>query len=162
MTIRPRYTARVFIGRMRGRQYRFGEEEIMIFGLDAQILENRVGPEALHMIPVFNLAVSNGVVNAVSRSAGSGQGLVSNEEIQVLSSAFSRQMRAGTTSGTTQESRLACDCRSSRGRGAATSGRFRCNGSRKDEGWRVITGETWAEGQSRAMARQASNETHQV
>lgn len=44
----------------------------MIFGLDAQILENRVGPEAFHMIPVLDLAVSNGVVNAVSRATGSG------------------------------------------------------------------------------------------
>lgn len=44
----------------------------MIFGLNAQILENRVGPEAFHVIPILDLAVSNGVVNTISRATGSG------------------------------------------------------------------------------------------
>lgn len=30
--------------------YGFGEEEVVVFGLDAQILEDRVGPEPLHVI----------------------------------------------------------------------------------------------------------------
>lgn len=38
----------------------------MVFWLNAQVFEYRVRPEALHMIPVLNLTVANGVVNSVS------------------------------------------------------------------------------------------------
>jgi hypothetical protein len=60
--------------------YGFGEQEVVIFGFDAQILEYRVGPEPFHMVllsqfdslsfentyPVLDLAMSYGVVKSIS------------------------------------------------------------------------------------------------
>lgn len=56
----------------------------MVFRLDAEVLEDRVRPEAFHGIPVLDLTMANGVVDAITRSAGSSESLISDEEIQVL------------------------------------------------------------------------------
>ena len=38
----------------------------MILGLDAEVLEDGVGPEPLHVIPVLNLSMANRVVDTIS------------------------------------------------------------------------------------------------
>ena len=55
--------------------------------------------------PVVDLAVSNGVVDAIAGPGGGGQSFVSNEEVQVLSTTLPRQMAAGACAAG-QEGRL--------------------------------------------------------
>jgi len=38
----------------------------VVFGLDSEIFEYRIGPEALHVIPVLHLAMSDRVVYAIA------------------------------------------------------------------------------------------------
>lgn len=64
--------------------YGFGEEEVMVFGLDTKVLKNRIRPKSLHVIPVLDLAVSDGIVDAITGATTSGQSLITDEEIQVL------------------------------------------------------------------------------
>jgi hypothetical protein len=45
--------------------YWFCKEEIVVFGLDSEIFEYRIGPEALHVIPVLHLTMSDWVVSAI-------------------------------------------------------------------------------------------------
>lgn len=75
-----------------GMAYRFGEEEVMVFGLHAEVLENRVRPEALHVVPVLDLSVANGVVHTVSGATASSQSLITDEKVQVLGTTLSRQV----------------------------------------------------------------------
>lgn len=56
----------------------------MVFGLNAQVLENRLRPVPFHQVPVLNLTMTDGPVGTISRTVGRGQSLISNEEIQVL------------------------------------------------------------------------------
>jgi hypothetical protein len=37
----------------------------MILGLDVQVFEDRVRPELLHLIPILDLTMANGVIDAV-------------------------------------------------------------------------------------------------
>jgi hypothetical protein len=46
--------------------YWFCKEEIVVFGLNSEIFEYRIGPEALHVIPVLYLPMSDGVVYAIA------------------------------------------------------------------------------------------------
>lgn len=41
---------------------RLGEQEVVVFGLDAEVFEYRVGPVAFHVVPVLYLTVADGVV----------------------------------------------------------------------------------------------------
>lgn len=75
-----------------GVAYRFGKEEVVVFGLHAEVLKNRVRPKALHVVPVLDLPVSNGVVHTVPGAIASSQSLITNEEIQVLGTTLSRQV----------------------------------------------------------------------
>lgn len=70
----------------------------MVFGLAPQVLENRVFPKPLHVIPVFNLSVSNGIVDRVGRAVGGSEGLVSDVKVQVLGS-FTADVAAGRAFG---------------------------------------------------------------
>lgn len=56
----------------------------MVFWLCSQVLEDRLLPVPLHVIPVFNLAVSDGVVDSISGCLRVGEGLIADEEIEVL------------------------------------------------------------------------------
>jgi hypothetical protein len=38
----------------------------VVFGLDSEIFEYRIGPEALHVIPVLHLTMSDRVVYAIA------------------------------------------------------------------------------------------------
>jgi len=78
----------------------FGQQEMVVFGLYPQVLENGVGPEALHEIltaisirlarrlssiyPVIYLPVPDGIVDAIASTASCGKSLVPDEEVQVL------------------------------------------------------------------------------
>ena len=64
----------------------------MVFRLDSQVLEYRVGPEPLHLIPILDLAMPNWVVNAISGTVRSCKCFVTYEEIQVLCSSLHRQI----------------------------------------------------------------------
>jgi len=45
--------------------YWFCKEEVVVFGLDSEIFEYRIGPKALHVIPVLHLTMSDRVVYAI-------------------------------------------------------------------------------------------------
>ena len=66
------------------------EEEIVIFRLGPQVLEDRLLPVPLHVIPVLNLAMTDRIVDAVSRSLRVRKCLVADEEIKILDSALRR------------------------------------------------------------------------
>jgi len=52
--------------RARGPTYGFSQEEMVVFGLDAQVLEDGIGPESLHVVPVLNLAMADRVMKSVA------------------------------------------------------------------------------------------------
>jgi hypothetical protein len=78
--------------------YRFGEEEVVVLGLHAQIFEDRVRPETFHMVPVFNLSVADRVVDAIAWTTACSQGFIADKEIQVLCTTLRRQVGATPTS----------------------------------------------------------------
>lgn len=43
-------------------EWRFGEQEVMVAGLGAEILEDALLQEALHQVPIFDDTVSNGIL----------------------------------------------------------------------------------------------------
>jgi hypothetical protein len=47
--------------------YRLREQEVVVLRLDPQILENGVGPEALHVVPVLDLTMPDRIPDAISR-----------------------------------------------------------------------------------------------
>lgn len=72
------------------------------------------------MYPIVYLAVSNRILDTISRSRRRSQSFITNEEVQIFSPSLSMQMtsRAGTTS---QERRLVCNRGSSRARTAGAA-----------------------------------------
>lgn len=64
------------------------EEEVVIFRLSSQVLEDRLLPVPLHIIPVLNLAVSDRIVDAISRSLRIRKGLIADEEVEIFDSSL--------------------------------------------------------------------------
>jgi hypothetical protein len=62
----------------------------MVLGLGAQVFEDALLPVALHMIPVFDHSVANGVVYAIRFRVGDR--FVANKEVQVLNTALGGEM----------------------------------------------------------------------
>ena len=60
----------------------------MILWLRAQILEDRLLPVTLHMIPIVNHSMSDGIVDAVAWRLGVGEGFIADEEVEVLNTPF--------------------------------------------------------------------------
>jgi hypothetical protein len=60
----------------------------VILRLRPEILEDRLLPVPLHKIPVLNLPVSDWITNTISWSFCVGDGLLADEEVQILYSAF--------------------------------------------------------------------------
>ena len=58
----------------------------MILRFCAEVLEDRLLPVALHVVPVLDLTVSNGVVDAIAWGLRVRECLVADEEIKVLDS----------------------------------------------------------------------------
>ena len=64
----------------------------MILWLRSQILEDRLFPVPLHIIPVVDLSMSDRIANTISWSFRVGDGLVADEEVEIFHSAFRRKM----------------------------------------------------------------------
>jgi hypothetical protein len=109
--------------------YRFGEKEVVVLGLHAQIFEDRVRPESFHVVPVLNLSVSDRVVNAVSWATARSQRFVADKEIQVLRATLGRQV--GATSAAAQERGLVRDWGPAPGASSTSSTSLCCNCGRK-------------------------------
>lgn len=78
------------------------QKEIVIFGLCAQIFEYSLLPVALHMIPIVNHPMTNGIVNSISRRFGICKCLVSDKEIEVFYTSLRCKMaRSGRDGGST-------------------------------------------------------------
>lgn len=73
---------------------RFSEQEVVVLGLNSQVLEDGVRPEPLHVIPILNLTMTDRVVDAISGTAGGCKSLVADEEVKILCPPFSGQMGA--------------------------------------------------------------------
>lgn len=64
----------------------------MVLRLRTQVLEDGLLPESLHVVPVLDLAVADGVVDSIAGSLSIGQGLIADEEVEVLDAALGRKM----------------------------------------------------------------------
>jgi hypothetical protein len=60
----------------------------VVFGLSTQIFEDSLLPVTFHVIPVLNHTMSNRIVDTVSRCLRVGEGLISNEEVEIFNSTF--------------------------------------------------------------------------
>ena len=60
----------------------------MVLRLRPEVLEDRLFPVTLHVIPVINLTMANRVVDTVSWGLRISKRLVANEEVEVLDPAF--------------------------------------------------------------------------
>lgn len=64
----------------------------MILWLRSKILEYRLFPVPLHMIPVVNHSMTNGIMDSVAWRLRVGQRFIADEEIEIFYTAFRRQM----------------------------------------------------------------------
>jgi hypothetical protein len=64
----------------------------MVLRLRAQVLEDRLLPEALHVVPVINHPVPNGIVHAIARRPRVRKCLIADEEVEVLDSPLRREV----------------------------------------------------------------------
>jgi hypothetical protein len=46
--------------------YRFGEKKVVVFRFHTKIFKDGIRPESFHMVPIFNLAVSNWIMYAIT------------------------------------------------------------------------------------------------
>ena len=60
----------------------------MILRLSPEILEDGLFPVPLHIVPILNLTVPDGVVNTISGSLRIRKCLVADEEIEILDSSL--------------------------------------------------------------------------
>jgi hypothetical protein len=64
----------------------------MVLRLRSKILEDRLLPVALHVIPVVDLAVPDRVVHTIARCLDVRESLIPDKEIKVLDAALRREM----------------------------------------------------------------------
>ena len=64
----------------------------MVLRLRSEILEDRLFPVTLHVVPVIDLTMANRIVNTVSWRFRISKRLVANEEVEVLDPAFRGKM----------------------------------------------------------------------
>ena len=64
----------------------------MVLRLCAEILEDRLLPVPLHVVPVVNLSMANGVVDAIARGLSIGNSLISNEEVKIFYPSFGSEV----------------------------------------------------------------------
>ena len=60
------------------------QKEVMVLRLCAEILEDRLFPVSLHVIPVVDLTMANRVVDTVSRRLRISKRFIANEEVEIL------------------------------------------------------------------------------
>jgi hypothetical protein len=94
------------------------QKEVMVLRLGAEVLEDRLFPIPLHVIPVVDLTMADRVGDTITRRLRIGECLVADEEVEVLDAAFRGEM-----------ARLCwyCGSRSARLGGSSTS---------RDGGWK--------------------------
>ena len=68
------------------------QQEIVVFGLSLHVLEDALLPVSLHVVPVLDLAMADGVVDAIARGLSVGECFIAYEEVEVLDAAFRRKM----------------------------------------------------------------------
>jgi hypothetical protein len=66
------------------------EEEIMIFGLCSQVLEDRLLPIPLHVVPVIDHTVPDGIMNTVTGGFCIGKCLITNKEVKIFNATLGR------------------------------------------------------------------------
>ena len=76
----------------------------MVLGLCTKVLEDRLLPIPLHVVPILDLTVADGVVHTITGGLGVGEGFVADEEVEVLYAALGREMtgiggRSGSAGG---------------------------------------------------------------
>ena len=64
----------------------------MVLGFGAKVLEDRLFPVTLHVIPVVDHPMANRVVDTVPRRLGIGKRLVTDEEVEILNPALRGEM----------------------------------------------------------------------
>ena len=64
----------------------------MVLRLCAEILEDRLFPVPLHVIPVVDLTMANRVVDTVSRRLRISKRFIANEEVEVLDPSLRGEM----------------------------------------------------------------------
>ena len=64
----------------------------MVLRLCPEVLEDRLFPVTLHVIPVINLTMANRIVDTVSWRLCISKRLVANEKVEVLDPAFRGEM----------------------------------------------------------------------
>lgn len=64
----------------------------MVLWLGAEVLEDRLLPVTLHVIPVVDHTMANRIVDTVSRGLGIGERLVADEEVEIFDPALRGQM----------------------------------------------------------------------
>lgn len=60
----------------------------MVLRFSTEVLEDGLLPVTLHIIPVLDLSMADGVIHAISRSLRVREGLVADEEVEVLDTAL--------------------------------------------------------------------------
>lgn len=68
------------------------KKEIMIFWLGPQIFEDGLLPVSLHVVPIVDHAVANGVVHAIPWRLCVRERFIADKEIEILDAAFRREM----------------------------------------------------------------------
>jgi hypothetical protein len=66
------------------------QQEIMVFGFRAQVLEDSLLPVALHMIPVLDHAMSDRIMDTICLTVG--ESFVPDEEVEVVDPPLGREM----------------------------------------------------------------------
>ncbi len=77
-------------GARRGRETH--QEEVVVLGLRTKVLEDRLLPIPLHVVPVLDLTVADGVVDAIAGGLGVGEGFIADEEVEVLDASLGRDI----------------------------------------------------------------------
>ena len=64
----------------------------MILWFATKVLEYRLLPVTLHIVPVIDLTMADRIVDAVSRRLRVGECLIADEEVEVLNPALGREV----------------------------------------------------------------------
>lgn len=115
---------------------RLSKHEVVVFRFSTEILEDALLPESFHVIPVFDQAMTDGLVDLVG--FGVGIGFVADEKVEVFNAAFGSEGRGGGESAWFGGDRGARACAGGRASGGC-AGR---DGGRKDKGGVRVAGKS--------------------
>lgn len=68
------------------------QEEVMILRLCTEILEDRLLPITLHVIPIVNLSMANGIIHSVAWGLRIRESFIADKEIEILNTALRGEM----------------------------------------------------------------------